>query len=145
MSKAEVKKKVLLAFEESFNKGNLQVMDEIFSKDMVDHSIAATSGQAGLSGLKKRIIDHRTGLPDLLFTIDTMVFEGDKLAFHWTLSGTQSGPWMGRHPTGNPLKMTGMNMERLNGEWIVEHWSFPDIVGAMVQIGFVPGTGHAGI
>ena len=145
MSEEELKDRILHAYDESINKGNMSALDDIFAEDMVDHSIAAASGEVGLNGFKNRIKDHRIGLPDLVFTIENMIMEGDKLAFHWTFCGTQSGPWMGQPPTDIPLKMSGMNMERLFNDRIVEHWSYPDIMGAMAQIGFFPGSGHRGL
>jgi predicted ester cyclase len=45
---------------------------------------------------------------------------------------------MGRPPSGNPIRIIGMNMERLENGKIVEHWSYPDKLSALQQIGAIP-------
>jgi predicted ester cyclase len=140
----EMKAAVRRAFDGAFNKGNLAALDQVFTPDMTDHSIALAAGQVGLEGFKKRITRHRTGVPDLQFTIEDILVEGDKLSMRWTMGGTQDGPWLGRPATGKTFTITGMNMERFAGDKIVEHWSNPDVFSAMQQLGFIPTPGQGG-
>jgi predicted ester cyclase len=67
-----------------------------------------------------------------------MIIDGDLMAFQWEMSGTHNGPYMGRPPSGNPVRIVGMNMERLEKGKIVEHWSYPDKLAALQQIGAIP-------
>jgi predicted ester cyclase len=78
-------------------------------------------------------------MPDLHFTITNMIIEGDLVAFQWEMSGTNTGPYMGRPPSGNGVRITGMNMERLENGQIVDHWSYPDKLAVLQQIGALPG------
>jgi steroid delta-isomerase-like uncharacterized protein len=135
----ETKAKISAAFLDAFNHGNLAALDEICAPDMVDHSTAAAPGQpAGLPGFKLRIAGHRTGMPDLQFTIANMIIEGNLVAFQWTMSGTNTGPYLGRPASGNAVMITGMNMERLADGKITEHWSYPDKLELMQQLGAIP-------
>jgi len=133
------KAKMSAAFLDAFNNGNLAALDEICAPDMLDHSTAATPGQpAGLQGFKQRIAGHRTGMPDLRFTLENIIIEGDLAAFQWTMGGTNTGPYLGRPASGNAVTMVGMNMERLVDGKIVEHWSYPDKLALMQQLGAIP-------
>ena len=139
MSSEELKTKMLDTFMDAFNNGNLDALDTICAPDMVDHSTAAAPGQLNdLQGFKKRVNDHRLGIPDVRFSIMNMIIEGDYMAFQWEMSGTNTGPNMGRPASGNPIRIIGMNMERLENGKIVEHWSYPDKLAALQQIGAIP-------
>jgi steroid delta-isomerase-like uncharacterized protein len=139
MSTDEIKRKMFDTFMDAFNNRNLAALDTICAPNMVDHSTVAASGQPNdLEGFKKRINSHRIGVPDLHFSIMNMIIEGDLVAFQWEMSGTNSGPYMGRPASGNPIRIIGMNMERLEEGKIVEHWSYPDKLAALQQIGAIP-------
>jgi predicted ester cyclase len=139
MPAEEVKTRMLNIFMDAFNNGNLAALDTICAPTMVDHSTATAPGQPNdLEGFKKRVNGHRIGIPDLRFSIKNMILEGDLLAFQWEMSGTNTGPYMGRPPSDNPIRIVGMNMERLENGKIVEHWSYPDKLAALQQIGAIP-------
>jgi predicted ester cyclase len=139
MSTEEIKTRMWNTFMDAFNNGNLSALDSICAPNMVDHSTAAAAGQPNdLEGFKKRVNGHRIGIPDLRFAIMHMIIEGELIAFQWEMIGTNSGPYMGRPPSGNPIRIAGMNMERLENGKIVEHWSYPDKLAALQQIGVIP-------
>lgn len=56
--------KELLArlFEEGIHRGNLTIVDEVFSTDFVDHS--TPEQPAGIQGVKNYFVAVRTGFPD---------------------------------------------------------------------------------
>ena len=135
----EIKMTMLKAFSEAFNHGNLSALDEICAPDMIDHSTAATPNQSyNLEGFKGRINGHRLGMPDLQFSISNMIVEGDLIAIQWEMKGTNTGPYLGRPASGNPIRVVGMNLERLENGKIVEHWSYPDKLSLMQQLGVIP-------
>jgi len=135
----ELKRMILSAFVEAFNSGNLSALDEIFAPDMVDHSTAAIPNQSySLEGFKGRVNGHRLGMPDLQFSISNMLVEGDLISFQWEMKGTNTGPYLGRPASGNSIRILGMNLERLDHGKIVEHWSYPDKLALMQQLGVIP-------
>jgi predicted ester cyclase len=139
MNSEQLKAKLIDAFMDAFDNGNLSALDTICAPNMVDHSTAAAPGQPNdLEGFKKRVNGHRVGMPDLRFSITNMIIEGDLLAFQWEMSGTHTGTYMGRPPSGNSIRIVGMNLERLENRKIVEHWSYPDKLAALQQIGAIP-------
>lgn len=134
MDRAEQVRQAMMA---AFSHGDLDALDSICAADMVDRSTARADGQIGLEGFKKRIAGHRQGLPDLSITLDDMTLDGDRLAYRWKMVGTHLGTWLGRPATDKPMTMSGMNLERFEGNVIVEHFSFPDIFGALQQLGLI--------
>jgi steroid delta-isomerase-like uncharacterized protein len=139
MSTEELKTRMLHAFMDAFNNGNLSALDTICAPHMVDHSTVAAPNQAyNLESFKARVNGHRVGMPDLRFSITNLIIEGDLASFQWEMNGTNTGPYMGRPASGNPLRIVGMNMERLEDGRIVEHWSYPDKLAALQQIGAIP-------
>jgi steroid delta-isomerase-like uncharacterized protein len=135
----ELKRMILSAFVEAFSSGNLSALDEIRAPDMVDHSTAATRNQSyGLEGFKGRVNGHRLGMPDLQFSISNMILQGDLMASQWEMKGTNTGPYLGRPASGNSIRILGMNLERLDHGKIVEHWSYPDKLALMQQLGVIP-------
>jgi predicted ester cyclase len=78
-----------------------------------------------------------SAFPDLSFSIDDIVAEGDKVVIRYTQNGTHKGPYMGVPPTGRQLVERGMEMHRIVAGKIVETWMFPD--GSwMTQLRAVP-------
>ena len=136
MTSDELKEMVHNALYEAFNAGNFSELDKVFSPDLKDNSVASTHDQIGLEGFKTRMSGNRVAFPDMAFTIETMIVEGDYMAYSWTMAGIQKGTWMGRPATGKVMQITGMNMERFYKDKIVEHWSYPDLYRAMNQLGF---------
>ncbi|MEW6403653.1 MAG: ester cyclase [Chloroflexota bacterium] len=139
MSTEEIKTRMLDAFMDAFNNDNMSALDLICAPNTIDHSTAAAPSQPNdLEGFKKRVQGHRIGMPDMSFSIQNMIIEGDLVAFQWEMNGTNTGPYMGRPPSGNPIRIVGMNLERLENGMIVEHWSYPDKLAALQQLGAIP-------
>ena len=85
---------------------------------------------------------HRTAWSDLHFTVEDLVAEGDKVALHWSCSGTHTGEWMGIPPTGKRVTWSGIGIHRVVGGKIVESWDMVDNLGLMQQLGIVPPPGQ---
>ena len=75
----------------------------------------------------------RTAFPDLHFTIEELVAEGDIVAGRLTMSGTREGPLMGMSPTGRALRQDHMHFARFRDGKAVEHWGVRDDLGMMQQ------------
>src|SRR6266516_801588 len=86
-------------YEEFWNTGALELLDELFAPDFADHN--APPGLApGLEGLKQFTLMLRAAFPDIQFSIEDGVAEADKVVTRWTLRGTHQGTFQGTPPTG---------------------------------------------
>jgi len=130
-------------FLEEFNKGKaatMAVIDELCATNIVYHG----GGGEDIRGLKnyKQINGELfSAFPDIHFTIDDMVAEGDKVATRFTFSGTHKGELHGIPPTDKKMTMWGIIIVRVAGGKFVETWERLDTLGFMQQLGLVPTPG----
>jgi hypothetical protein len=92
-------------FKELFSQGKLAVADEIVAPDHVDRGPGALPGSPpGPAGSKLLVTTYRNAFPDLQFTIDEQIAEGDKVVTRWTGRGTHKGELAGiPPPASHPL------------------------------------------
>ena len=139
----EVNKTSLRRFyDEAFNKKNKAAIDEFIAPDQVDHA-APPGTPGGLAGAKQTITMYLTAFPDLHFTVEDLIAEGDKVVARLTVRGTQKGAFMGIPPTGKHVTSTAIDINRLAGGKSVEHWLEMDTLGLLHQLGVVPAPGQA--
>ena len=122
-------------FEEVWNQGQLEVLDEIMSSNYLNHSPGMPNPPPGPEGLKPIIAGLRKAFPDLHFVIENMVATEYQVAIHCTMYGTHTGDLFGLPPTGKKIKVNQMQIERIQDGKIVEHWRQSDDAGMMQQLG----------
>ncbi len=129
-------------FEEIWDKGNLDLIDELFTTNFVRHGPTGTEGEVrGLEGFKGLVTMYRTAFPDLQVPIEELIAEGDRVVSRWTARGIHQGELMGNAPTGNQLSVTGIIVDRISGDKIEEEWADYDTLHLLQQIGGVPQPG----
>jgi len=131
-------------YEEVWNHGHLEVADEVFAEDYVRHDLRPTQALPGPAGQKKIAADFRAAFPDLLYTLDLLLAEGDLVAARWTMEGGHTGQWGNQPPTGKHLRFSGVNIFRLAGGKVVEIWNHRDDLGVAQQLGAPIYAGAAG-
>jgi predicted SnoaL-like aldol condensation-catalyzing enzyme len=124
MSAVQNKAIVQRWYKDIFEKGNLAVADEIFAADYTNHDPSGPLGgrPRGPEGAQALATTYRGAFPDLQFTLDDQVAEGDKVVTRWTGRGTNTGELMGMPPTGKKAVVTGIGIDRIVGGKIAESW-----------------------
>lgn len=130
-------------FEEMFNTGDLSVADEIVAVNYVNHN-PAPGEMPGREGVKAFVTHLRTAFPDVRFTVEDQVAEGDKVATRFTAAGTHQDEFAGVPATGKSVSVTAMNIHRVTGGQIQEAWFNWDALGMMQQLGVVPAPEQGG-
>ncbi len=138
MSAEENKALTRRVMEEMFNKGNLDVADELLAPDFVDHDPSMPEDVRGPEGFKEYVRAFRSASSDLHIRIEDQIAEGDKVVQRWTGTGTHDGDSMGIAPTGNRVEFTGMEISRISGGKVAEMWDNYDAMGMMQQMGAIP-------
>jgi len=139
MSAKEIKA-LVRRFVEEWNKGKaatMVVLDELFATDFVMHHGTGEEIH-GLKDFKQHVSEAFNVFPDLHFTIDDMVVEGNKIATRWTLTGTHKGEFMGRPPTNKKVKIWAITIDRIADGKLMEEWERYDTLGLMQQLGITP-------
>ena len=143
MSTEENKAIVRRIWEEVLNKQNLALVDELIDTNYVYHGPGGQEVK-GPEGLKQVFTMYLTAFPDLHFTIEDMVAEGDKVVCRVTLRGTHKGDLMGIAPTGKQVTGTRTVIHRIVGGKEVEGWDCADTLSMLQQMGVVPPIGQGG-
>ena len=101
-------------FEEIWDKGNLEAIDELFTADFVRHGPTATEGEVrGLEDFKALVIMYRSAFPDLRVAIEDLLAEGERVVSRWRTRGTHQGELMGIAPSGDQASVTGIIIDRI--------------------------------
>lgn len=139
MSTQENRARAGKVFDDIWSQGKFDLADEFLSPDFVGRPGALGEPFRGPAGAKEFIGRLRRGFPDITFTVEDMVAEGDLVATRWASTGTHEGEFMGFEPTGRQATIGGMTFLRFdNGGRIVEGWTQLDALGLMRTIGAVP-------
>jgi steroid delta-isomerase-like uncharacterized protein len=136
----ENKTKVRRLLEEGFGQGKVDVVDEVLHSDFVCYDPNSEAGEIrGADTIKGEIEYFRTAAPDLTYTVEDQVAEGDKVVSRYRVSGTHQGEFFGVPGTGNRVEFTGIQIDRFDESGkMVEEWPEYDLLGAMRQIGAIP-------
>jgi len=119
--------------DEVYNRGNLDIADELLSADYIDHTVPPGK-YAGREGLKRSVAKPRASSSDLHISIEEQIAEGDKVV-SWAIgSGTHDREsFMGLAPTGERMTMKHIFISRLVEDRIVEQWGVSDISSVWQQ------------
>jgi predicted ester cyclase len=128
-------------YDEVFNKKNGAAIDEFINPNQVDHA-APPGTPRGLQGARQTIAMYLTAFPDLHFTVEDIIAEGDRVVTRLTVRGTQQGEFMDIPPTGKHATVTAIDINRLASGKSIEHWLEMDTLGLLQQLGVVPMPGQ---
>jgi len=120
---AQENKAILLRALDELNRGNLDVIDQLFSPTFVFHSPDAPNWPRGLEGARKMVMSGRTTIPDLHATAEDIFAEGDRVAVRWSFSGTYQGESGPGFPTpGEKITTVAISTYRFANGKIEEDW-----------------------
>ncbi len=139
MSAEETKAIVERFWDEIWNKKNLKIVDELLLDNVVIHNFGAVV--EGREAWRQSFTPFFTAFPDLKFTVELTIIEGDRMAVRWAATGTHTGDFRGIAPTGKQINIAGVAIYRVAEGKIVERWSQPDTLGLLQQIGAIPTPG----
>ena len=114
-------------FDEVLNQGRLEVIDEIYDPNIVDHD-PLPGGPVGIEGVRYSIGGLLEAFPDLHVTIEDMSAHGDFVVVHNVWTGTQTGRLVGLPSTGKAVTFTGVVIWRLENGKIAERWAVIDLI-----------------
>jgi steroid delta-isomerase-like uncharacterized protein len=136
----ENKENMRRVLEEAFGQGRVEVVDEVLHSNFVCWDPNSESGEIrGADTIKSEIEYFRNAVPDLTYTVDDQIVEGDMVVSRYTASGTHQGEFFGVPGSGKRIEMTGINIDRFDESGkLVEEWVEYDLLGAMRKIGAIP-------
>lgn len=119
---------------EVYNAGNIDAMPEIVAEGYL-HGSANGPDAIGIAAGGRQISGFLTALPDLAWTFDDVIVQGDQAAARWTIRGTHDGELLGFAATGNPVAYSGISFFTVQCGKIVAFQTEMDAVGLLEQVG----------
>jgi steroid delta-isomerase-like uncharacterized protein len=120
-------------YAEVFNGKNLAAAGKYIAPNCVEHTPSPGQG-SGVQGFKKAFSQFFAAFPDLHFTVDNMIGEGNQVMIRWTMRGTNKGRFMGMPATGRKVMVHGVDIIRVANGKAVEHWGYEDDMAMMEQL-----------
>lgn len=105
---------------------------------LISDDYVGASGDRGPSAFANNVMSLRQGFPDIQFTLEYLVAEGDRVAVRWKWRGTHQGTFNGFPASQKQVANDGTVIYRLKDHKIAETWLQTDRLGVLQQIGVVP-------
>jgi steroid delta-isomerase-like uncharacterized protein len=126
-------------FEEVWNKGDMNAIDELFAADGIAYGLGEAGRDVRGPEAFKQFVQHmRTAFPDLHVTVHDTIVEGDKIAARFSVVMTHMGDVLGLPATGRQVQVNGISFSRVANGQLVEGWNNWDIYGMMQQLNAAP-------
>jgi len=124
-------------FEEVWNKGREEAIDEMFAEDGVAHGLGDEPGQdiRGPSEFKPFFHSFRGAFPDMEVVVEDTISEGDRVAARCSVRAKHSGHTLGFAATHRPVEFHGISIVRIRDGKIVEAWNNFDFMSMFRQLG----------
>jgi steroid delta-isomerase-like uncharacterized protein len=126
-------------YDEVWNKGRTEAIDEMLAPDCLAHGLADEAGKTlcGPAAFKAFHQKFCGAFPDINVTVEDVVAEGDKVVARCTVRGTHRGGSLGFAATGKPIEITGVSISRIENGKIVEGWNNFDFMTLFQQVGAI--------
>jgi steroid delta-isomerase-like uncharacterized protein len=120
-------------YEECINPNQLELLSRFVADGYV-----GPQGDRGPSAYAATLTSLRQGFPDVRFSVEDLVAEGDRVAVRWTWLGTHAGTFNGIPASARSVRNEGIAIYQLEAGKITRSWLQVDRLGVLQQIGFLP-------
>ena len=126
-------------FEEVWNNGRADAIDELFDENGIAHGLSddAANPIKGPSGFRPFHTLFREAFPNMMIVVEDMVAEGDKVVARCSVRAKHEGDFLGREATQSPVEFTGIAIVRIYNGKIVEAWNNFDFMTLHKQVGLL--------
>lgn len=132
------KETIRRSIEDVWNQARYDMTGDYVSSDFIVHGSLATGDVHGSDGINGYFSTLRSAFPNLHFTIEDQIAEGDRVVTRWVAEGTHEGDYQGVPPTGKIAHVRGIDIDRVVDGKVVECWTSVDELGLMIQLGLIP-------
>jgi steroid delta-isomerase-like uncharacterized protein len=124
-------------FEEVWNQGKSEAIDELLAQDSVIHGLVDASGQPvrGLGPFQEYHNQFCGAFSDLHVSLEDLVAEGDRVVARCNVRGKHTGESLGFAATNAPIEFEGIVIVRIKDGKIVEAWNQFDFQAMKKQLG----------
>lgn len=130
----EEKKALVQRTVDLVNERNFAGIDQMYASSYIRHD-PNTPQVNNREGYKRYVMLLCNIFPDLRFTIEDLLADGEKVVCRFTTVGTHSSPWRSIPATGKQVRTSGISISRVVGNEVAEDWFINDISGLAEQLG----------
>lgn len=112
--------------------------ERVYAPDYVEHHPLPGQGP-GIDGLNQLAAVYFAVFPDLATTVEAVLNDGDLTVVRWSGVGTHEGDQMGVPPTHRKVNFSGIDILRISGGKVTEHWGETNGLEVMQQLQTQPG------
>lgn len=131
----------LVAYEqkwvECLNRGEVTAADEVFAADCVIHITAGKQPDLSVADFKEMLRSILAAFPDLHFSIEDQLIDGDKVALRWVATGTHTAPLGDIPATGKYALINGLVLDHIANGQVRERWERWDQSSLLHQLGLL--------
>ncbi|WP_168735341.1 ester cyclase [Pseudothauera rhizosphaerae] len=128
--------------DEVVNGGRFELVDQLWASDLVWRG-ASLGELRGIEAYRKALESSVGGsFSRMHLDIKDVIASGDKVVVHFTNSGINTGPFLGRPATGKYAVWEGIGIYRVVNGKIAEAQFVEDILGQQQMLGHWPGSGR---
>ena len=120
---------------EGLNSGDVSAADRAFTPECTIHMTGVPQPVEGIGAWKELVQGLLTAFPDLHFTIEDQIEDGDRVALRWRATGTQRGPFGPVPATNRPIEIDGIIFDLLENGKVRERWEQWDQAVMLQQLG----------
>jgi steroid delta-isomerase-like uncharacterized protein len=122
-------------YEEYYNNGRLEMIDEAFSPSYVHNTPEVPEGKMNYEEYREHMLLISRAFPHMKVVIEDQVAENDKVTTRYTMYGTQEGDLPGIPSEGREIKVPVITIMRMQGGKIAEGWELYDSLDMAIQLG----------
>jgi steroid delta-isomerase-like uncharacterized protein len=127
-----------LFFDDVFNNGNLDVVDQIFAPEYIGYSSATLNGPIeGPEGIKRFVTMYREAFPDIHFEFEDVITTPNQVCVRWTTTGTHEGNLRGIAATGRRIEVRGIGIANIVDQQIRVSHSEVNTLSMLRQLGAI--------
>lgn len=115
--------------ERGFNERNPKLIEELLADRLMDHNVLL-----GGIDLRQRLETVLEAFDDATMSIDEYIFQGNAVAWAWTIRGTHTKRILTFEPTGRQVSFSGLSAAVFQNGKVVQHWEFSDDPSLVAQL-----------
>ncbi len=123
--------RVVLAYVEAFNRGDIEGLSRLFTKDALIYGIFGWGPLEKIKAIWAELFDCF----QVQLEVESILEEGNAVAMRYTERGTSLKPFRGKPATGRSYEIVAMEWFELKGGLIHRRWGARDMASQFKQMG----------
>jgi steroid delta-isomerase-like uncharacterized protein len=123
---------------EAWNSRDPARVAALCAPDYEGENVGEAAPHHGPEGMAASVTAYLAAFPDLQFTVDDVVIQGDRVVQVWRVRASHRGSLMNIPPTGRPVAVRGASLLTFRGDKLYRATYIWDVAGLLRGIGLLP-------